>query len=580
MNILNLDIDLISCQICSIKYSLFENIPYTITCGHSFCLICIDKLNQDSFITCPLDKKKFPINVGVNKVISKCKNKELIKFLIMIKLFKKIDLYVFYSYAFEFCDDCGVFIISSSRDKHIFQGHKLLKLQQFQSKYINCNMYTKEESDLYKYYYIIKYLYMPNYSLLNPINFDVQDYIMDEKYYLISFNIDSKLSKIGEIFRNGLGKCDNIMKFGYLIKNKIKVLGFFNYDSDNSNINIFGLFFEKSTNKQINYFFGYLNFNKHNYNIKLNFGIYIESDKLMFGRLFSEDDRQLLYGDSLNLKNKEFYSIPLNNKYENQHQFSFNNIKTFHTIFKEDQNEFIEENYIVNYEFDSYLLNFILVEKNLFMIENYCKIDFPLGKIENFILFDIWINFLFFGMNKIQVKITNKGLIFLFPSNYGIIVEFDNLSYESDFSNSINILYAIRLQEFNDNFSKFIVEFSKIFNEKLSANFIITYKFFNNLMDFEVDGSKENFRFDLTSNTIICKELSGEYITINYSLKCKNINDLINEIHSEINQVSNILLTEKKRKNDQKLNEEFKTFSENKTIKSSKKNINCECIII
>ena len=432
-----------------------------------------------------------------------------------------------------------------------------------------------------KFYILMRFFYMHDYSLLNPKNYlDIEEIFINEYYYFLTFNINVRMKKILELFEEIKIKSDNKIKYGYLFKDKNIILGFFELDVNNKIITVFGISLKKSKNKQKKYFFGFMNFKHHDNAIVFNIGIYIDNLKLMIGKFFTEDNTHLLYGDILNLGiNDTDQLIPLNFANEHNYQFLFNKIQSVHKIYNDDNSNLIEESYNINFTFNTCKLKEILIERISLTIETHSRIDIPEGDIKNYKLADVSIHLFFFGKNKLEFRIISKtDFIIVFSSNYGLRVKI-NECQDSEFSQKLDIIKEIPLQQFNDNFSKFVIGISKILNEKLTSNFQICYKYFKNIYDLEVDVSKENFYFDLMRNTVKTNELSSEYI-INYSLNCKTISELINEIQREINAVSNILHKEKTKMNGPKDNNMIAMHKNIEKKKKEKIKINCKCIFI
>lgn len=574
MNDLNLDSELISCPICSVKYSLNNNLPYSISCGHTYCNACLDKIKKDSSIVCPIDKKKISIYGGLNSYKSISQNLDLTKFLILIKFTQKIDLSVFHSHSFEFCDDCSIYLSSSLKTKHMLMGHNFLNLHQIYSKYVSKDANKMTENENIKYYLIMLFFCQENFSFINFLNYKILEYMINKDYYFVSLKPkENQKSLIYDIFNIQIEKITTI-KYGFYYKDKTKIFGIFQFDENNLIVDIFGIMVKKLKNKNKKYFYGYMNINHDDKqkSIIFNMGLYFNDNNLMFGKFFSEDNTQLLYGEINNLLKNEIHTIPLNYTNENKFNINDNKIRIEQSVFKvEKETEIVEEKFCLIYSFEDNLLKEILIEKINLTNEPYAKIEIPPGNIENITLKDAKIEY-YCGKRQVALILFEKEIIILHSNKFGYIIkkQENNNPDLTSYLTSINELKDLNLQGFGQNFSNFCINFSRILQEKL-CNFNIKYKYFIDLKDLEIDYSKDNFYFDSSLNTVISKDKISEY-KFDFNFNNQVVLDLINDPYKHIQAVNNLLCKQK--------NIPLKSYNTRESVlekEKQKDKIHCNC---
>ena len=64
--------NILDCAICMEKYNSNNKTPRILTCGHTFCTQCLEKIarrdNRNSGINCPLDKTLGHPNKKINEI--------------------------------------------------------------------------------------------------------------------------------------------------------------------------------------------------------------------------------------------------------------------------------------------------------------------------------------------------------------------------------------------------------------------------------------------------------------------------------------------------------------------------------
>src|SRR4051812_38270674 len=106
---LYIDRDSFCCPICCNEFNLDIFQPLCISCGHTLCKDCINKLSVNNIIVCPIDKKKINLSTGNNSIKNRFDNNIVIKLLRLLDS-SHINCKMLAQIQFYYCQDCKEFL--------------------------------------------------------------------------------------------------------------------------------------------------------------------------------------------------------------------------------------------------------------------------------------------------------------------------------------------------------------------------------------------------------------------------------------------------------------------------------------
>jgi hypothetical protein len=304
-----IDRDIFCCPICCNEFDLFQYNPICITCGHTICKICLDKIKQVNTLVCPIDKKKINLPAKENKMIkNQYENNIIIKLLRVIDC-SYIDLKPLTALQFYFCQYCDKYISKYLKNVHSQAGHQVLGFREklsftisedmmcFSPRKLISNKCTSFDTLTVLLMYFYNSDIFKTYSLYSKEVFHTEHHY-DEKFSFIGHRI-SFLEERNNIFEclkitlteeiEQKDKACLIYKAGFLItKQKEIIYGMFIFDKYNKIYKGFGIFKDENT-----LYFGFMNFS-NNMEITFKAGILLNGNNFYFG-FFSDTDAYPLF---------------------------------------------------------------------------------------------------------------------------------------------------------------------------------------------------------------------------------------------------------------------------------------------
>jgi len=360
-------------------------------------------------------------------------------------------------------------------------NHNLLNLNALHSKHFD-NKAGQEgnlEDRIRKYYYTSRYFYTHKFWFFDVKDLDVEEYIIKENHFFVSFNIRRDKNYFEAIFED-TDKNNNRVRFGYLFKNDITIIGLFEFNNDNNIINAFGLCIKKYESIKKGYFLGYMNFNKETL---MDFGIYVNDSVRMYGKFDPDNSSHLLYGEIINSEKKKIHILPF--KKANEHKFlelSDNGIR----VQKEEIIKNLEIKFYITYIFSlKNNVTEIMIEKGCKTVLPYCRIFSLNDELGNIKIYDVPLEFSFFGRGKIIIKFSQicSDICVIFNNNYGLLIQpVITINQDKKLLEEIETLKSYCLSQIYYKFSSILQSFSIIF-ETILDNFTLSYKYFNDFDD-------------------------------------------------------------------------------------------------
>jgi hypothetical protein len=245
-------------------------------------------------------------------------------------------------------------------------------------------------------------------------------------------------------------------------------------------------------------------------------------------------------------------------------------------VLKKETINKIEEKFYISYIFSlKNQITEIIIEKELKTIIPYCRIFSINDELANKRIYDAPLEFSFFGKGKIIMKFSQNSseMCVIFNNNYGLLIQpIITVNQDKKLFEVIETLKSFCLSQIYYKFSCILQSFSIIF-ETILDNFTLSYKYFIDFDDRNIDFSKENYIFDLQRNQVKTVQI-GQEKNISYTMKHKTIEQLINNIFIDINEVSNLFIKDK-------LNSPSENIKNKDTAigKTKRKEVYCKCNI-
>ena len=308
----DMDDEIICCNICSLNYSLENNIiAMTIKCGHSFCKNCLIKFKEKSknnSFECPLCRKiiKFGPNseinnndneneVWENKILNSiCNAFDRLNNLFDINIEPLLSINIFFYY----CQNCNMFIsnynFKSTHNNNLTEKHSINSLWKYSTSFFeiirnNYNHYSFQDKD--KLFMCLFYFYN---STINKFEFIAKRKMIinsgEYNFYgqILETNTKKELSiNIIKVMLQNIKSNIEEKMYGALFKgiltkagSKFKIHGIFYIIQNNKEYiiqNAFGLY-----NYNDNLFFGFIRINKNN-EITFDCGLLYYNSLYLFG---------------------------------------------------------------------------------------------------------------------------------------------------------------------------------------------------------------------------------------------------------------------------------------------------------
>lgn len=363
--------EIFSCPICCNEFNSITCQPYCISCGHTLCKSCIDKLSSNGSYICPIDKKKILLNTK-NKFVKNQFENIVINKLMRILDLNNLDLKLFTKFDFVFCETCDLFISNFLKEVHLTALHSLISFKNFSRKNQENFMYLIKDKEITEnqlrninMFVILRYFY--NFNLDKFISNFENDSTFNEHYYYTAYSfIGCKIKNVDEDILNlkhdniffltkfilSYSNCEedaklkSIFKKGaYISKNNQLIHGIFLFHSGNVIVRALGILRDDK-----NYFFGVINFifNTENdlYDLEPTYGLYINQKDFYFGK-FINSLHQIKTEEEF-LEHKSYKNISPSEKF-NFHCGEVTNLKNKQTKIKnKDQVDFTDENFYSN----------------------------------------------------------------------------------------------------------------------------------------------------------------------------------------------------------------------------------------
>jgi hypothetical protein len=308
------DREIFSCPICCNEFNPTTCPPYCISCGHTLCKACIDKLSSNGSYICPIDKKKILLNTK-NKFVKNQFENIVINKLMRILEVSNFDIKLFTEFNFFFCETCDYFISNFVKDVHVTALHNVISFKSFKNKkeenFLNLVKEKKfkeiDENQLMNLNMFVLLRYFYDFNLEKIISNNEHDAPRNEHHFYTAYsfighkikNVEDDLLNYDNIFyltkfilsHSNFEEDVNLKSFFkkgvYISKNNQVLHGIFLLHTGNVIVRAIGIL---KDNK--NYFFGVINFhfNLQNdlYDLDPTYGIYINDTDFYFGKFFNK----------------------------------------------------------------------------------------------------------------------------------------------------------------------------------------------------------------------------------------------------------------------------------------------------